>query len=294
MVTKIQLVSDNDTIVFWPTPDVTGFVYDNITLDRWYALPSAEPKKSKRPNAHGLYNLGKTYVAEHLPIVTGRYYGNSTAEALVARDRLNALYASGSPITMIVTDELGEQTRKTWVLEVSTRFLYDFAYFPLDIAMIAPDPRRYGPVQQASDGMPTPGSGLVWNLGTSGSGLYFDWGTPGVVGQVSMTNTGNESTAPRFWVGGNGAFDVGFRITEIETGRELTLTRSTSSGDYVVLDSRTQRATIASGGGDVTAFLTSRQWFEIPARRTRRYQITPLGGYTGSPTFTIYASPASL
>ena len=132
----------------------------------------------------------------------------------------------------------------------------------------------------------------MWNLGTAPSGLYFDWGTEGASGQVSLTNTGMATTLPRIEVGGPGAFDAGFRITEIETGRELTFTRATDTGDVVVLDSRTQRARI--GSGDVTAFLSSRDWFSIPAGATRRYQINPLGGVTGAPTMTLYTAPAYL
>ena len=93
-------------------------------------------------------------------------------------------------------------------------------------------------------------------------------------------------------IGGAGSFDAGFRVTEIETGREITLERATNLGEVVVLNSRSQRATI--GQGDVTALLSSRDWFTIPAGAERRYQITPLGSVSGSPTITIYAAPADL
>lgn len=292
MPTIVELISATDSILFAATPEPTGFVYNNTTLKSWYALPSAKPKRSKRPNAHGLYNLGKIFTDESLPVINGKYYGATAADALTARNRLNALFSDGNPVTMRVTDDLGATSRQVWLVESESDFLYDFTYFPFDLAFVAPDPRRYAASSMISDGMPSGGSGLVWNLGTSGSGLYFDWGTAGVQGRVTFSNNGNAATFPRLEVGGPGAFDAGFRITEIETGRELIFTRATNAGEIIVLDSRTQRAALASG--DVTGFLSKRQWFTIPAGATRRYQINPLGGVTGAPTITLYAAPAYL
>lgn len=288
----VELISQTDTITFYPTPDLGGWVYDNITLDAWYALPAADAKLNKRANAHGAFGLGQIFTKEARPIVSGQYYGTTQADALTQRNRLNALFSDGKPVTMRVTDDLGPWTREVWLLEADTAFRYDFSHFPFDLALVAPDPRRYGPTITDTEGMPSAGSGLVWNLGTAPSGLFFDWGTPGVLGQVTFTNTGSATSLPRIEVGGAGSFAAGFRITEVETGRELTFVRSTNDGDVVVFNSRTQRATLAAG--DVTAFLTSRDWFSIPAGETRRYQINPLGAVTGSPTITIYANPASL
>lgn len=288
----VELISSTDTIVLHPTPEATSFVYNNATLDAWYALAPANAKTAKRPNAHGTYGLGEIYTSEHRPIVNGQFYGETALAALVARNRLIALFADGNPITMRVTDDLGVTSRQVWLIEASTAFRYDFAHFPFDLALVAPDPRRYGATASDSEGMPSAGSGLVWNLGTAGSGLYFDWGTAGVLGQVEFTNAGTATTYPRIEVGGAGSFAAGFRITEIETGRELTFERATNTGEVIVFDSRTQRATLASG--DVTASLSSRDWFSIPAGATRRYQVNPLGGVAGAPTITIYAAPAYL
>lgn len=291
MPTLVEIITPTDTITFHPYPvDGAGFVYNNDTLDAWYALPSTDPKLSKRPNAHGSYGLGQVFANEHRPVVSGQYYGTSAADALAARNRINGLFADGAPVTMRVTDEIGATTRTVWLLEASNRFRYDFSHFPLDIAFVAPDPRRYGPLVSSASGMPAPGTGLVWNLGTAVSGLYFDWGTEGILGQVAFTNTGNATTLPRVLVGGAGAFVGGFRVTEIETGRELTFVRDTALGETIVLDSRTGRAYL--GQGDVTAFLSSRDWFSIPAGQTRRYQINPLGSFSGAPTITLDVSPA--
>lgn len=293
MVTIIELVSATDTIAFYPTPDVNGWVYDNVTLDEWYALAEVDAKLNKRPNAHGAYGLGQTFTKEHRPILSGQRYDTDPANALRARQRLSALFSDGNALTMRVTDELGATTRTVWLLDLDAPFRYGFDHFPLDLVFVAPDPRRYGdPIIVGPEGMPSAGTGLVWNLGTAVSGLYWDWGTAGTLGQLTVTNTGGATTFPRLEVGGAGGFDVGFRITEVETGRELTVVRVTNPGEVIVLDSRTQRAYL--GAGDITGSLSSRDWFSIPAGQSRRYQINPLGSVTGSPTMTLATAPAYL
>lgn len=290
----VEIVTPTETIAFQPYPEYGGFVYDNTTLDAWYAQAEADAEPHKRPNAHGAFGLGQVFTKEHRPIISGQYFGTSATDAMNARNRLATIGNEGRPVTMRVTDELGATTRQVWLVARDAPFRHDFSHFPFDLAFIAPDSRRYGAWIMTSDGMPTGGSGLVWNLGTAPSGLYFDWGVAGVAGQVSFSNPGQAATFPRIEVGGPGALESGFRITEIETGRELTFNRSTNFGDVIALDSRTQRATISNGGGDVTGSMSRRQWFSVPAGATRRYQITPLGGVTGAPIITLYAAPAYL
>lgn len=294
MTTIVELISPTDTLTLYPTPDVNGWVYDNETLDAWYRQADADPDLNKRPNAHGTYAPGQIFTGEHRPLVAGQYYGTSAQDALVARERLDGFFNDGSSVALRVTDELRATTREVWLITKEAPFHYDFSHFDFDVVFVAPDPRRYAAASSETEGMPSAGSGLVWNLGTAGSGLFFDWGTVGTDGQVSFTNTGKTTTFPRIEVGGAGAFNAGFRITEVETGRELTYDDPTNLGDVVVFDSRTQRATISNGGGDVTGAMSSRQWFAIPAGATRRYQINPLGGVTGAPTITLYAAPAYL
>lgn len=292
MTTIVEVIAPRDTIEFHPTPDVTGFVYNNATLDAWYEQADADVDIDKRPNAHGAFNLGQVFLEEHRPVISGQFYGRTREEALIARNRLSALLNDGNPVTIRVTDELGTTTRRATLISRKATFKHDFTHVPFDLVFVAPDPRRYAESETVGTGMPSAGSGLVWPLGTAPSGLYFDWGTEGVLGQVAFENTGEAATFPRIEVGGAGSFGAGFRITEIETGRELTYTRSTVTGDVIVFDSRTQRATTSNGGGDVTGAMTSRDWFSIPAGATYRYQINPLGSVDGSPTMTLTAAPA--
>ena len=293
MSTTVEIITPTDTIAFHATPDLGGFVYDNETLDAWYRQAEVDLTIHKRPNAHGAFDLGEVYLKEHRPIIVGQYFGWSREDALRQRARLAAVFKEGQTVVMRVTDELGATSRVVQLIERDAPFRNDFTHFTFDLVFVAADPRRYGIATTATDGMPSPGSGLVWNLGTAPSGNFFDWGTLGVAGRVTFANPGEATTYPRLEVGGAGAFAAGFRVTEVETGRELRLVRATNLGDVVALDSRTGRATI-NGGGDVTGFLTSRQWFAVPAGATRRYQINPLGAVTGAPTLKLIAAPAYL
>lgn len=292
MTTTVELTNGVDTITFYPDPSVNGWVYDNDTLDAWYALAPTDAKVNKRPNAHGAYGLGQVFTKEHSPVLVGQYYGTGTLDALNQRERLSGMFNDGLPVLITVNDEKGPTSRQAWLVDLDAPFRHDFSHFPLDLSFIAPDPRRYGPVTSVSDGMPSGSSGLVWDLGTAPSGLFWDWGTAGVLGQVAYTNTGQAVTHPRIEVGGAGAFAVGFRVTEVETGRQVAVMRDTNVGEVVVLNSRTERAYL--GSADITGDLTAAQWFAVPAGETRRYQITPLGSVTGSPTITLYAGPAYL
>lgn len=287
----MQLTSPTDSIVFTGDDISAQWIYDNDSMSSWLKLADVEVKLSPRPNAHGVYDVDQLYVKEHRTTIDGQFYGVSTEDAAAARNRLVAMFNDGRPIVLIVTDELGSTYRTVTLIDCDTPWKLDTHFF-FSITLMAPDPRRYGAAQIDEDGMPVGSSGLVWNLGTAPSGLFFDWGTPGTLGRVEFTNTGTAPSSPIIEVGGPGGFNAGFRVTETETGRELTIAYQTGVGDIVRLNSRTGRATL--NGADITRFMTSRKWFTVPSGVTRHYQITPLAGYTGSPTIKITGSPANL
>lgn len=293
---EVTLASESDSITFRALPDVgaRGFVYDNETLQRWYAPADIEVDIDKRPNANGSFDPGQMFTAEHRPLIVGQYYGTDSIDAKAQRARLVGMFNDGFSVTMTVKDESGvATTREVWLVDYDAPFAADFSHFTFDLELFAPDSLRYGATSSDSSDFPTSGSGLVWDLGTAPSTLYFDWGTVGNLGQIELTNVGGAATSPLIEVGGAGAISGGFRITELETGRELTYAQSTNDGDVVTFDSRLGRATL-NGGGDVTGLMTSRDWFTIPRGATRRYQINPLGSVTGAPIITGYAASAWL
>lgn len=302
--TTITLDSSRDSITFTPTgadvdifgaaPTGGAFIYRDECLDDWYALPKPIVNLAKRANAHGAFALGQTFTDAATPSVSGRYHGLSHADAADARERLAAMYNDGNPIVMRVADVRGVTSRVVWV----TDFVPDWTAtdtFEFEMALVAPDGRRYGPLQSSpGTGLPTPPSGLLWPLGTSPSGLYFDWGTAGTDGLIAMTNGGNATAYPTVYVGGtSGAFPDGFRVTEVETGREVVFPYPVPSGTVIAINNRTRRVT-QDGGGDVTELTSKREWFMVPSGATRNYLISTLGNVSGAPTFRATMMPANL
>lgn len=290
----VTLVSPSDSITLTGDDILSGWIYNNSTLTEWFALADVPADLTSRPNAPGAFSPGKLYPGAHYPILNGQYFGSSITDARTQHARLGGFFNEGEPVFMHVADELGSTFRQVWMTGLDSPWTpYD--HFAFDITFVAPDPRRYGPLVEVQDGVPTGSSGLIWDLGTSPSGLFWDWGTAGTLGQVSVTNTGKAATNPLLYIGEGYTLTDGFRITEIETGRTLTYARTVPFPDVVLLNSRTRRARV--GSADVSqALVGERGWFTIPKGATRRYQLTPLGSVagTGSRAIRLAAGPAYL
>lgn len=302
--TTIVLDSATDSITFTPTgadvdifgaaPLAGAYLYRDESLDSWYALPKPEVALAKRANAHGMFGLGQVWTAESTPTIIGRYHGMSHDDAVFARERLSAMFNDGNPIIMRVADVLGTTSRTVWVADFAPDWTATDT-FEFEMALVAPDARRYGAlITSPGTGLPTAPSGLVWPLGASASGLFFDWGTAGTPGTIELSNPGNATAYPTVYVGGNsGAFPDGFRVSEVETGREMVFPYPVPAGTVIAINNRTRRVT-QDGGGDVTEILSKREWFSVPSKKSRTYLISTLGNVSGAPTFRATMMPAYL
>lgn len=290
MTHTIRLTTPSDSIEFSGTNILGGWIYDNEALRDWFRLPEVESNFTRRANRHGTFKPKRLYVGAAKPSLSGAYFGLDHEDAETARRRLTGLFSEGLPITMEVEGPLGVERREVFLVEGLPEWT-PHDHFTFDLAFVAPDPRRYGAGVTDSTALPSPSSGLTWDLGTAPSGLFFDWGTDGDPGQIVFENVGNTDTYPTFTVA-SGAFAGGFRITEIETGRELTFAQPVRSADIFTLDNGAQRARL--NGSDVTGRLSRREWFTVPPKTSRRYQFATLGGVTGSPSLRLDASPAYL
>lgn len=288
----IILASPTDSVTLYgDDPYASGFTYRNETLTSWYELPDVEASIEARPNDVGAFGWERVYAGAAKPQITGTFFGSSLVDAANARNRLTGLYSGGAPITMTVIDERGTYSRSLNVIAANVPW-DPTAVFEFTLGTVAVDPRRYGVTQTFTTGVPTSSSGLIWPLGTATSGRFWDWGTAGVAGTVTFTNAGNAQTLPAMTIGG-GAILGGFRITEVETGRELTYAFDVNASDVIRLDSRTKTVTINSSGA-YSQRLSSRRWPLIPAKSTRTYLFTPLGTITGAPTMSVAVATADL
>lgn len=298
----ITLDSSRDSILFTPTgadvdafgaaPVGGAFLYSDESLDAWFSLPSPVTRAAKRANAHGSFGIGVTTLEAAEPKIIGRYFGMTKVDAADARARLSAMYNDGSPIVMRVTDASGEvSSRIVWV----TSFDVDWTStetFTFDMTLFAPDPRRYGALIESGEvGLGTPAGGLRWPLGTT-PGLWLDWGVAGTAPTIALTNPGNTTAYPTLYVGGAGAFPGGFRLTEVDTAREVSYESPLGQGSTITINNRTRRASLDYG--DVTERFTTREWFQVPSGSTRTYRLDAIGVPVGSPTYRATMMPANL
>lgn len=145
------------------------------------------------------------------------------------------------------------------------------------IPLLAPDPRRYGPVREGSLLPIGTGRGLRWPLFESG---YLDWGEA-VNTTVTITNAGTSDAYPVFRVMGNMA--SGFAL--VSGDRALIFGQPVYPQSPVTVD---MAGHVWVGGMERSVWLTRREWFSVPAKGAIQVQLVPLQqGGTGQATFTV-------
>lgn len=306
MSTIIALVADIVTIVITGDQPEIGLTYN--TLTGWTGTPKVDMGFQKRPQAPGAWAPAQTHPDEAIISIEGSNigtaYGMSRADALLLREDLVALYNEGRPITMIVADDLRTTTREVMVEAITLPWSIhpDFDY---SIDVRAEDPRRYGPPVTTVTTLEAAGTGLQlpYNEGT-GVGLLLpsdespapdlglDLGTTGVNGRITITNDGNTATVTEYTVSGGGMLD-GFVIVNVTTGERLTYLGAVLAGTSIVLDGESQMAFI-NGTTPAGRWLSSPQWWDIPARSTIEVAFLALGPVTGNPTLTAVTPSAFL
>lgn len=115
-------------------------------------------------------------------------------------------------------------------------------------------------------------------------GTYWDWGLDGSTGRVTVTNDGTTETFPDIRV--SGGLTGGFIITDITSGRVVSLARNIPLGSYVSINQRTGSVTI-DGQSDISGFLTSYGFFSIGPGETHVIQFSPIGTVIGDPIMTL-------
>jgi hypothetical protein len=115
-------------------------------------------------------------------------------------------------------------------------------------------------------------------------GVYWDWGFDGSTGRVTVTNDGTTETFPDIRV--SGGLTGGFIITDITSGRVVSLARNIPLGSYVSINQRTGSVTI-DGQSDISGFLTSYGFFSIGPGETHVIQFSPIGTVIGDPIMTL-------
>ncbi|WP_198008402.1 phage distal tail protein [Leucobacter salsicius] len=257
------------------TPD-TGLIWTN--LEGWTGLPEARGDTDPIPGAHGSFKRKTILRQSRIITITGHIYATNTTELHTIRDNLETALAAGAGTMRVSSRESGVWERYVEIdtLDVDPDRGRRWTKFVVD--MVAPDPRRYGPLQRVGPvGMPVAAGGvrlpqrMPWNFGTVSE-----------ASRLIVPNAGAISMAPTLEVVG-GFSQV--TIYEIATGRRLRFEWAVDDGDVVVFDCGARRVTV--GGADMTRWLRVREWFDIPAGQVGEFRFEVVGR-VGDPLLSAF------
>ncbi|MCC4266243.1 phage tail domain-containing protein [Microbacterium schleiferi] len=255
-----------DTITFQKHA-TSGWVYSGLT--DWRGQVGNKVAITQRPQAPGGFPSDPIRTSRAISF-TASYLADTAADVEAAMDELAAVGADES-VLMTVTQS---DTTWRWVsVEVAAAAdHFDRSTGTATVDLIAIDPRRYATGGWQETAPPTAGDGVVWPLVWP-----LVWPGGGNPGRVSLTNSGKAPSSPVFQlVGGMGSAV----ITCVDTGARIGFDRAIASGQTVEIDVASRRAT--QGGNDVSRWLRYREWQEVPAGTTRRYQLA-VTSPSGSP-----------
>lgn len=242
-------------------------------LTNWWGLPSVIGEADNIPGGHGRFKRSRIYRDSRDMVLTGHILADTNRELMAVRDRLEMALSEGQGLMTVHTNTYG-----TWSREVEVELLtidpdHGREYVKFTVDLIAPDPRRYASPQTLGPvGLPVGIGGLrlpqalPWNLGSTSEGS-----------RLLVTNNGSIPSAPLIKVSG-GFSSV--TVSETYGGGRLHLPIPVAEGDFVLFDMDARTATL--NGADVTRFMTSRQWTEVPAGGTREFRFD-VTNKTGDP-----------
>lgn len=269
---------------FRPTFEGAGLFYFS-TLVGWYDVSESKSEIRERPQAHGAFGLDQEWRESLLISLEGAYVGDDIVEAARAKRTLKRALAQNVPVEMLVTDPEGPTSRVVSVRNLRVPDDHGQTRWRFSADVIALDPRRYGPEVVTSTGLPQPGSGLVWPI------TYpVNWGTPGDPGRITVANPGDEETVPLLEVAGG--LDGGFELVNVSTGQLIRFERHLPAGSTVFVDMEQGLAYIDDPSNDVSAFLTRREFWTVPAGESFDVQFGGIGAVTGTPILTARTRPA--
>lgn len=241
----------------------------------WGGVTEGRGDTDPIPGGHGSFRRATKVLRSERPISIGGWVLAGDRSGLLAKlAQMEAAFADAGEMT--VSDGGGAWSR--WV-EVDSFRVDDSraghqASFTIDL--VAPDPRRYGPLLTVGPvGMPTSTGGVrlphrfPWNFGSTTDAA-----------RLFVENAGLVDLSPAFSI--TGGFS---RVTvrDIATGARMRLDREVHDGETLVLDARMRRASI--GASEVTRWMTARQWPLIGPGKTHEFRFE-VDGRVGDPLMT--------
>jgi len=257
-----------------------GWLFNNLV--DWYSLTDDKNDDDEKSQGHGTFETEESWRSAAAISFTAAFLGKTHADVLAAAERLTAIGATRR-VRMAVTDDLRTTFRTVRVKASPVPATHGKPQAEFDIDVIAADPRRYGLTETDHTELPKPGTGIVFPIV-----FPIDLGKPADEGRITLNNLGTAPTAPRFTV--TGGF-TNITLTEVGSGRRLTLDRSVPAGSSVTFDAHTRRV-LLDGQTDISStFLTSREWWTVAPGSTSIVQFTGTGAI-GTPELFGEINPA--
>lgn len=260
--------------------ELTGDGFLLVDFPGWWDGTDARLFNESRPDGDGDFEQSPVFGGARFPIVIGKAFFTSEADLYAARRPLAELAAYRGSFTIEV--ESLDGIRSASVVR-SGRLSWDMSrtegYAEFELPLKAADPRKYGPVQSLSTGLPVAGGGVVSPVVSPFTEI--GGGNPG---RVVITNNGSTDTFPILRV--TGGLSDGVELVKVETGERLRLEWPLSTANVAVFDTAEGQVWL-DDQSPVTGYLTVSQWWSLAAGETATIQFVGLGTPSGTPTLTV-------
>lgn len=201
-------------------------------LEGWWDSPPSTAQNTQKVNDHGAF-LGPGYYGPRIIIAEARIDGFSADDSLsVAQDIMQGLQVD---ILNRLTVEDGQGTLTADVRQEGDPILIRTGNRCIvSLSMIAPDPRRYGPLMESVTGLPSSTGGFTLPIT-----LPVSTGGDTVSGAVTGVNAGDLPSNPVFVL--RGPVPAGATITD-QDGRQLRVAEAVDAARYLYIDTATRTA----------------------------------------------------
>lgn len=248
-------------------------------LKNWHDGTTTLRESEQRENGLGLYRDDDPEEAGRYPIVYGGLRSLQSGSEWTLREQVMAL-KNLEQFDLVVTDPTGVW-RAEVVLSGKLVFeIHDDGWADFEIPLEAADPRKYGPVQISSTGVPVAGIGIADPLLDP---IQEEGG--GNLARVTVHNGGDAPMEPTVRI--RGGVTEGFELLCIESARVIRCTRPIPDGSVVRVDNAEGVVWIDEQSPLPSTYLPTAEWFQVGPGETCTIQWTPLGATTGTPVMEV-------
>ncbi|WP_336698175.1 phage distal tail protein [Curtobacterium sp. USHLN213] len=262
--------------------DEFGVDWSIEQLEGWTGSTRSTSEITQKPRQSGGWR-STGYSGARSISASGKIYAPDAASLSAAFDRLNAAIPAGVDRQFAVTDAAGTR----WVnVQQSDDVLTNWLMTNIgtwSIQVEATDWRKFGESLSGSTKLPSTTGGLTVSFT-----VPFSINATTVTGQVSLTNTGNESGTVVLRIDGPCTGPI---VTHQPSGRVLAFSSSLAlqAGEYLLID-MDARTALANGQANRAGYITSRGWSSFrPGANTWSFTAAQ---YNASSQLTVTAVPA--